>query len=313
MPNILDIWAGEQGYYPLEPYGIHGAFYARLDEPLCTPVPVEDIPGFAETYDRIYKLMRSGRFVYLNGDQQAGEGMIGYIGRFVSVYKAFFLSHQSSGVDYLAIPLAGSSVPALPQDQPAVDSQLVVYKGSGKAEPIVGFVQWVLTDREGYDLVNYGAAGTDYRLDGGRLEFLNGGKALTQEDWNDTLASKAFCFLRRDFIQDAMMERIPVYAPGNYETVTAGMKPAEQPIWSILKLRSNDCYKLFADIRDENQTIIGDRYQYLGGIVPGGDGNARYNNGADCRALLKGKAEETKGLVKAYHDRIRQLMEEQGK
>jgi hypothetical protein len=314
--GILDAWAGEQGYYPLELYGIHGAFYAAAGDAQCEPVPVEGIPGFAEFFDRCFRLVSSGRLVPLwYGEMPVAEGVIGVLRPLSpTVIGSAYSGYQAVGNDYIALPLEGCGIPALPQDQPAVSSEMAVHAGSGSAEQVIGFVQWALMSREGYDLVNYGKDGVDYRLYGGRLEFLNGGSPLTAQDWKGPISSAAYAFKGSSFISDETMGRVTVYAPENYEAVMQGMLPATHPIWSVQRFRNEpyQCYLMFSDISDANVELVSDRYQLLNGIKPRGSGDDFYENGADCRAALSLLADDTQKLAEAYRDRIRQMMREQG-
>lgn len=44
--DIRDVWAAQQGYYELWPYGLPIYYYARADDATCAPVSLEKIPGF---------------------------------------------------------------------------------------------------------------------------------------------------------------------------------------------------------------------------------------------------------------------------
>ena len=69
-------------------------------------------------------------------------------------------------------------MPPLPADIPNYTSAVAVSRTSGKAALIAKFFEWALTGRDGYDLVRYGAEGTDYRLEGEKIVYMDGGEDI---------------------------------------------------------------------------------------------------------------------------------------
>ena len=53
--GVIDAWAGEQGYYALDGFGIRGQLYAAYDDPGCSLMPVEKIPGFEDFFKRSFR------------------------------------------------------------------------------------------------------------------------------------------------------------------------------------------------------------------------------------------------------------------
>ena len=92
---IMDAWAGEQGYYPLERFDIVGQFYAAYADPDSTPVPVERIPGFDGFFRRSFRDFKD-RKLLTSGDysDSSGEGVAGYVGMLSDPMDTAFLDKQ---------------------------------------------------------------------------------------------------------------------------------------------------------------------------------------------------------------------------
>jgi hypothetical protein len=189
---------------------------------------------------------------------------------------------------------------------------LAVTAASGKAAQVAAFVQWALVDEGGYDLLQYGEPDRDYRLADGRVEFLNEGKPVSAADVADLQSARYTKGLGMLFSCDAM-NRPTVFSARNYESLIAGMKPADPPIWRITSLRKPFYYAMqtFSDVSQPYSELISNREMLLGGTVPGTSNAEDGPMIEQCLARLPSIAEETGKLADAYGQRIRQLLKEQ--
>lgn len=311
-PGLLDIWAGEKGYYQLSTYGISGSLYARLDDPECKPFAIETIDGFWEFAGRCRNLIDKGQINDAFFVQTPTDTVVGYIGPLTTViYHNFLAIHKKIGQDYVAYPLAGFSPPNLPQDNPYTGSVIVVPSTSKKAEQVIGLVQWAFCSPYNYNLVNYGAEGVDYRITDGKFEYLNQGQSITATDWNPDSTMYNIC--RPNLFMDSLAVQPTVYQAGNYAEAAAAVKPVIPPMWGIVKLRGDtqSCRSVFKDMRANMANIMQNRDDLLSGLVKR-IGPAPITP-VDCQAELKKLEGDTNRLVEAYQARIKSLMDEQKK
>ncbi len=239
---ICDVWAAQKGYYPLFVDGMPNYLYARMDDAACTPVPLEDIDGFADFYRRQAALRAEGRLNPLYSYEK--EKKIG--GRLSKLDSSSFETRPYeqrqtglAGKDTTALLLQGCTAPALPADAPYVMSMLAVDAASDRADTVAAFAQWMMTDPKGYGLCVYGQKDVDYRMVEDRMEYLNAGAELVPADLSYETAGSAFFRFRDILVYNPAMERPTVYDPINVEQALAQSKAVVLPIWRIPEIRDS--------------------------------------------------------------------------
>ena len=315
ISSIYDGWAGEQGYYPLELYGVVGSFYAAMDDRTCAPVPVEKLPGFEDFYRQAVGYYLDRRIVSLWDEERLPRpSILGYVGRLdLEMDTGFLAAQQAVGDDFVAFPLLGGSAPALPAEQSAVAGVLAVPATSGKAAQLAAFVQWVLLDDGGYDLVSYGEPDRDYRIVNGRVQYLSEGVPMALKDRYGLMNARYEKGLGALFFLDDG-NRPTVYSACNYESVQAGNPSADQPVWRIGRLREMwpyQCVEVFEEIIQQQNELISDRSMLLGGSVPGTSSDDDGPRVEQCLNRLRELEPQTAALAQAYWERIRELEEQE--
>jgi hypothetical protein len=308
--GVIDAWAGEQGYYALDGFDIRGQFYAAYDDPDCTPVPVEKIPGFDSFFRRSYQDFQYRRLLtYAECYRENGEPADGYLGALDGSSYAEFLYYQiRTRKEYTAFPLEGCGMPPLRMEIPSYSNMAVVPKASGKAALVAKFFEWALT-REGYDLVRYGEEGSDYRLEGEKLVYMEGGGDIPLKEMFYPEKSHYYTNLFLFFFYDSAMERGTAYVPSGYDDATdAANRLPPPPIWDILRPGYSPAggARLMGDVESGFENIIEKRDDLLcyENIFESG------GMSADERLTeLSVMARDTDRLAAAYGERIRELRE----
>jgi hypothetical protein len=302
MLSLISDWAAEQGYYPLASYGGPWTFYAGFEDPLCTPVPLEKIPGLKDFTDRCRRLIAEKHITMdLSGAQDAQDGMerIGGLD--------FSVPASETGKDYVGFPLVYSGKPELPDDEPYALYELAVASASTKAEDIAKFLEWIVSSQENYDIVNYGKLGEDYRIMGGLVETLVNGNPITPSDldngdiilWN---------MMDPGFFYDSRFERPRIDAISNWEVLKLAEPVNVPPIWKIEKLRTPDCYSFFADVSNENADALDRRSNLISCLFTSEEG--ALSTDAEYEEVFPGlaaMADDTQAIVTAYAKRIQEL------
>ncbi len=267
---VLDAWAGQMGYYALSPYGLPDYFYARMDDPSCAPVPLEDIEGFDQWFLRCVELQTAGKLqsMYTEIDPQ-GSGYFGVLTRQMDL--GYLAATGGKGKDYTALALSGCTAPMLDPSEPVILRMLAVPAASRHAGAVAAFAQWALASPDGYTLCNYGQQDVDYRLVDGRMEYLREGKPLNAEDWklySQFTLPVAFVYRGTLFHNDDL-ERPSVYGAANADDLIAQLQPVQPPIWRARELRASvwDLQEAFDVCTQPYQEVLSQRYSNIGYMV----------------------------------------------
>lgn len=213
---ILNAWAFEKGFYPLDEFYMQGYLFAEYGDKDCTPVPLEDIPGFRGFAEEFRYLLENQRLLLNvnNGEGLDGDTYIGYIGSLESFHFPYNLFMQEQSVAFPLMPGTMNSS----FDNLSNAEELVVSASSSKANDILHFVEWMSTRQENYDLMNYGEPGIDYRLSDDRYEPLISGKPLPAEQWNAAASHQSFFVIGSSPFYNAMFARDTTSASSNIVT-----------------------------------------------------------------------------------------------
>jgi ABC-type glycerol-3-phosphate transport system substrate-binding protein len=313
MFSLLDDWAAERGYYSLGSYGGPWAFYAGFEDPLCTPVPLEKIPGLKDFTDRCRRLIAEKHIAMGESEEQDAQQGMDVIGNYGFLAYYDLASKGETGKDYVGFPLVYSGKPSLPEDEPFALYELAVAAASTKGAEIAKFLDWIVSSQENYDLVNYRKLGEDYRILGGLLEPLLKGNPISASDWYREDIVIGYRSDPRIFF-DSRFARPTIYYPSNWEELKLAEPVNVPPIWKIKKLRTPDCYSLFENVSAENTEALERRYALISQLFTNEEGNPSTN--AEYEQVFTGlaaMADDTQAIVTAYARRIQELMDEQAK
>ncbi len=265
-----DIWAAQQGYYELSLYGLPTFFYARVDDPDCTPVPLEQIAGFRETFRRMSTLEHNGnviRIYRIKDERQVSGNVCGYLGPLTRQLSLQFLQLTGkSGAEYAAIPLQGCTAPVMDADDPYISRMLAIPARSDHGDAVASFCQWALASPDGYSLINYGAQDEDYQVTDRGIKFLKGGMPLSAADWKEynIFTLPAMCTIQGSIFYSDDLERQSVYEADGTDDLILKTQPLIPPIWKISELRGfNTTTEPFDDIISQYQDTLDVRYKVL--------------------------------------------------
>ncbi len=264
--QLWDAWAAQKGYYALYNYGLPLFFYARADDAACTPVPLEDIDGFADFYLRQLALREAGRLGHYLELRGKKVGMLSTL----RMDAGPELQRQTglAGKDTTALLLQGCTVEkrvlTASTDEAYIGAMLAVDAASDRADTVAAFAQWILTDPEGYSLCSYGQKDVDYRMVGDRIEFLNAGAELKPVDIAENLSSPAFFRYHGILVYNSDLERLNAYVASNIEQAMDQSKPVEPPIWRTLLMKVKQRREIFDTLTQPYDELLGQRYMDLG-------------------------------------------------
>ncbi len=264
LQDVMDAWAGQMGFYALSPYGLPLFFYARLDDPSCAPVPLEDIEGFDQWFLRCVELQTLNKLQspYTEGIDPQTSGYFNVLARQMDL--GYLAATGGKGKDYTALALSGCTVPMLDASEPVILRMLAVPASSSHAGAVAAFAQWALASPDGYTLCNYGQQDLDYRLVDGRMEYLREGNPLNADDWrlyNQLTLPAAFAFRGTLFHNDDL-EHPCVYGAANADDLIAQLQPVQPPIWRARELRGSawDLQEAFDVCTQPYQEVLSQRY-----------------------------------------------------
>ncbi len=264
LQDVMDVWAGQMGYYALSPYGLPLFFYARMDDPSCAPVPLEDIEGFDQWFLRCMELQTLNKLLspFTEGIDPRISGYFNVLTR--QIDGGYLAATGGEGKDYTALVLSGCTAPMLDASEPVIGEMFAVPAASSHAGAVAAFAQWALASPDGYTLCNYGQQDVDYRLVDGRMEYLREGKPLNAEDWklyNQFSLPVAFAFRGTLFHNDDL-ERPCVYGAANADDLIAQLQPVQPPIWRARELRASvwDLEETFDVCTQPYEEVLSQRY-----------------------------------------------------
>lgn len=310
--SLTGAWAAQQGYYSLANYGLPPFFYARMEDADCTPVPAEDIVGFDEFFRRWTALWLKGSLAdgrVSNARKHSGtlSSLTGF-----SAQSLHFSGLQ--GADMTALPLAGST--QLPRaDPPVCSDMLAVPAASQEASTVAALAQWMLLDREGYDLCMYGQQDVDYRLKGEQVEFLKAGKPLAEADWYFDLKNPGAPFYQFASMQGlgfySEMMRVQKGGVANLEQALAQCAVKAPPLWRIKALRKpfTSLWDIFATTTQPYESVLS---QHTGDV----NYSAEMVNGVPDRTAnqvlqrLRDNRTKLDPLIQDLKKRLRQLLDD---
>lgn len=266
VEQLLGLWTEQQGYLALF---ADAGIYARMDDPDANPVLLEEIPGFEHFLQETVEeqangLLRPGGIVVSSDGsvkalaQQAGEENMSPAAALTYAYHlsigsiegepswkrytVFFLCNDRS---YASNWYEADYADTLDQTQSL--QELIIPARSRHAVDAMKFIQWLYADRRNADAAIYGQAGTDYRLQGERVEMLGAAASdSTAPSWQKWTGHYLF--------QLACEQRIDVDAPKNAEALLGStpLKPLAAP-WLARMGRTQAWAKLmvrqFSDLR----------------------------------------------------------------
>ncbi len=299
--SILGAWAGEQGYYPLSGFGLFSGYFAKYGDTSCSAVPIEQIKAFDEFFLRAAALLQEGRIITYEDNTNGSPD--GYIGPEDNISIPYLLRERKRGEDFLAFPLTGCAAPAWP-DHLNSPKLLVVPNGIGKEAAVAAFVQELLTSQRCHDLLYYGQEDVDYKLVGGKVEYLMDGKPLSLE--GNTMGvyylNRVFTLFNPQFV------RPTVYQPANYAPAS---NSANQPQMDLLNLLAKDKRRtaqgIYSFLEQEEKTyrqLNLERMQWING-----DGLPVGLNYQDRLTKLHSLSDRTKDVVDACRKKVNTLLD----
>ena len=217
--SLIDAWAESNGYYPLST----GFLYAADNDPECTPVPLETLPGFAAFMKKMAGYYSNKELISAwNGEQfwveyTTNKHVAGSVESLRSNFgyaPGYWLSWLNG--DYTTHMIDPGQ--ASPSYAPFARYELVLPKNldATKADAIAHFVDWLYSSQENYDSVAYGQSGVDYTLQDEKFTPMKDGQA--QNLVNITGLNKLFfTWPGMNVFVDSDYARLPAYAPSGIE------------------------------------------------------------------------------------------------
>lgn len=266
---LTEAWAAQQGYYSLANYGLPPYFYAKMEDADCMPVPAEDIVNFDEFFRRWTALWQEGRLHDANeGYARTYIGVLSVLGGVDARMLQQAMGLQ--GEDIVALPLDGCNQ-SPPVDPPICSRMLAVPAASQQASTVAAFAQWMLLDREGHDLCNYGQQDVDYRLEDERVEYLNAGAPLSDADWDfdpKNLAAPFYQYTGALGFYSEML-RVQKGCAANLEQALAQCKVEAPPLWCVKALRKDSSYlhDIFATTTQPYESVFSQHVEDVSYLV----------------------------------------------
>lgn len=278
---IVFQWARERGYYALANYGMNGSLFAAVDDPSCTPVLLESIPGFESFLLTLKSHYYDGSLIDFN-DQDGMRQVIGMVSNPVEFYSPYAYVWLSPITGEMA---AHPFTPDLPNEPaiPAYRNELSIAALCEKerAVDIIQFTEWLYSDQQNYDAVLYGEKGVDFADVGGRYVPLSNGQALKSPGY-EKLMSLFFAWPGAEHLCNMDYMRLPACAPSNIEQlkedspgqgfpISALFKPDWKKRYEKLSLMLTDEVRAASTERDNAVfTLIGDPAVYTKEAIASG-------------------------------------------
>lgn len=264
MPFVLSMqaWAAEQGYYNLGILKAEGGFYARINDPVMQPLPLESISGFDTMYGRLVALFNAGKLFDMANLSADTDGFISWFP--YGQYDAFCQADSITGMDVVAIPLRGIDWRRSSKAPEAV-SVMAIPVNNQRGAQALKLAEWALTSREGYDLMTYGERDKDYTLVADRVA--------------PTVPDKKASFVSGNglFVWDIAMDRLTIADPANAADLLGSDNSLLLPYANYAKAQEilaggeNSVSRAVTAVAQDNIKLISDRNHLLMGLMPAAD------------------------------------------
>lgn len=267
--TLVQLWALEQGYYPLEYWGINGYLYAGIEDKDCKPVALEKIAGFYDFVSKINKLYKSGYFVRPDNTTIGWEnvGLIRDLGD-------YYLPDAGNAYSWIngrfVAHVLYNWLPAVYTEGSYTDNELLIPQSSQKAADIIRFVDWLYSSQDNYNMVIYGKAGTDYSAAGGRLTILKNGAPAAFRN-RDEIGGLFIAWPGVQFFSSSEYSILPGNTPTNFEKVFDNGKSVQRRfIMDELMMKAQRAGNLeMMNPASDMEAIIGERNRLMGNIIYG--------------------------------------------
>ena len=170
--HLLNIWAIEKGYMPLDLFQRGRYVYAAVDDPDAKPVLLEKLPGFQDFLTSILDMYGTG-YLLSSINVENNYDIAAELSVFNRVYDYFLVS--SKGGTFLSYPLYTNEAHAYGVGRSDEANMVYAYEmaipaKSRNAEGVMKFVEWMYSAQANYDTVVLGQEGVDYSLSQNRLK-----------------------------------------------------------------------------------------------------------------------------------------------
>lgn len=290
-------WAAEKGYCPLwiPNTDLMNGFCVGIENAKLQIVPMENIDGFTEIYDRLLALYHDGKLFDFADVPADTDGYLSYFSLSPSgdLYNEFLRANNLSGSDIVAVPLKGADWRTEPKAV-VVNQMLAIPQNGLHPEVALKIVEWALTTREGFDLVNYGTKGSDYSLRGDLI--------LQTPEKRRSLTKLVLAW-------DSGFRRIGVNEPANSVEL---MKDTATIMPHIPLQHIPADFSALTQLELTNQRLIHDRSNILMGLLPGSDDSniqviPNAGNAVDLLRMMDNSGAVT-DLIQAYEVELQKLM-----
>lgn len=217
-------WALDKGYYLLNNFGVNGFLCCGIGDTSFTPVPMEEIPGFADFITAMKQLRQSGIIQYpFQSDEE--RDCIAFV---------YNLNNYYYPSPYLNVPIAKGNFDAQlfsPEKPgffiiPHFGYELSIPKlcDKAKAVEVARFVEWMYGTQDNYDSIIYGKKGVDFADEAGVYTPMIGGKPLSGKGY-DQMDGLFFRWPGATHLSNFDYYRLPSTTPDNVEKLVAdGLK-----------------------------------------------------------------------------------------
>lgn len=264
--ELVEMWAFEQGLYPLGSVYSDGYFFARMDDMDCKPVLLESVPGFYDLIDRVTKLYKGG---YLSNPHSPATGfdIIGLFRNLGDYYQpdSNLMFSWLSG-QYVAHELY-AQLPSFYIDSMDYRSELLIPADSTAAVNVLSFVEWLYNSQDNYNMVMYGEKGVDFAIANDRLTMLKSGESPSIRSVNELFT--VFMFWPGAVVFGSSDYNIvPASAPVNIDKLFNNGKGVQRRFpFEALLAKANDKSKEIFIPTAEMRPVMDKRNELLGDII----------------------------------------------
>lgn len=298
--ELVEMWAFEQGIYPLGSIYSDGYFFARMDDKDCKPVLLESVPGFYKFIDRLTKLYKDGYLSHPH-NPAAGFDIIGLFKNLGDYYRPDSnLTFSWLSGQYVAHELY-AQLPSFYIENRDYASELLIPADSTAAVDVLKFIEWLYNSQDNYNMVIYGEKGVDFTIANDRLTMLKSGKSPDIRSVNELFSVFMFwpgavVFSSSDY------NIVPASAPVNIDKLFNNGKGVQRrfPFESLLAKANDKSKELFTPTA-EMRPVMDKRNELLGDII--------YSMFSGDYSLKAKSLESLKNdwLLEQYADRVRKF------
>lgn len=307
--DILMQWVVDKGYYMLDEFGLSAMMCCAIDDADLTPVPIEEVPGFADFIQAMKALRKAGILMY-PFDEVAGKECIAYV---------YGLSYYYYPSPYLNVPIAPGHFTAQlfsPEKPgyfsiPGYINELAVPRlcGADKPASVACFIEWMYANQDNYDSVIYGEKGVDFVDEPGKYSPLIGGKPLQGTGYKQ-LDGLFFTWPAATELSNFDYYRLPSSAPqGVDKLVTEGLRQNMRfPFMQRIAYNQKN-YEKLGSPGDEIQAMSKQRQDILNNLI--GSDPATFTKGSLDSALESLGKLNNKWLCEQYKGLIQSLISQE--